>query len=359
LLRSSERVAIHKAVGAKRKEEVEEEVEMGVFKHIELRSRANFVKYVRIELQLLKKEWKILLPCVIMQYIHGIFHNLAYWVQGSQLSKIQRFPLYDLGFELMPELSETNAHWSEYLVFGGVFAPAIILLLTIPLFRQNPQRPRYLVIILKRVLFHISVALILRICSFMLTSLPGPALHCRLIVDKACVAANPAPDDILMCMRENPDFIPPSGHEFFTKMDALNGCGDLMFSSHTIYTLSLILMMIKYWPNKLLLAFLACVQISIAFLIVAGRKHYSLDVFTALYVVPLLWFTHEAYYKDINHKDVTISVKTIHEFYGIDVSEDVGGEFQQTTPLESVQVTATEEDTESNPTTTFQRKNSL
>lgn len=252
--------------------------------------------------------------------------------------------------------SETNAHWSEYLVFGGVFAPAILLVASIALFKQNPQRPRYMVIVLKRVLFHISVALAFRICSFMLTALPGPARHCRLIIDESCAKANP--NNLLSCMSPNPDFIPPKGHEFFTHMDALNGCGDLMFSSHTIYTLSFILTAFKYWPSKYLLAFMVSVQCAIAFLIVAARKHYSLDVFTALYVVPLLWFTHEAYFKDINHKDVQVSVKTIHEFYGIDVSEDVGGaEFHQTTPLESVQVATPEEDPEGN--TSFQRKVSM
>lgn len=40
---------------------------MAPFKRFQLRSRANFIKYVGIELQLLKKEWKILLPCVLMQ----------------------------------------------------------------------------------------------------------------------------------------------------------------------------------------------------------------------------------------------------------------------------------------------------
>jgi hypothetical protein len=34
---------------------------------LQLRGRANFSKYLMIELALLKKEWKILLPCVIMQ----------------------------------------------------------------------------------------------------------------------------------------------------------------------------------------------------------------------------------------------------------------------------------------------------
>lgn len=250
-------------------------------------------------------------------------------------------------------------------MFGGIFAPAILLVVSIPFVQQNPQRPRYVVIVLKRVLFHISVTLIFRICSFMLTALPGPARHCRLIPDPSCLAKDP---NSLTCFLLNPDFIPPSGHEFFTRMDALNGCGDLMFSSHTIYTLSFLLTVSKYWPSKWLLTLMVCVQIAIAFLIVAGRKHYSLDVFTALYVVPLLWFTHEAYYKDINHKDVKVSAKTIHEFYGIDASEDIGSSdaaYQhngnEPVPLESVQIASPgEDDTEAGTSSTsFQRKSSM
>lgn len=49
---------------------------MAPFKHFQLRSRANFIKYVGIELQLLKKEWKILLPCVIMQCTYS-YSSLA------------------------------------------------------------------------------------------------------------------------------------------------------------------------------------------------------------------------------------------------------------------------------------------
>jgi hypothetical protein len=37
--------------------------------------------------------------------VHNIFHNWAYWIQGNKLSVEQRYTLYDLGFELMPELT--------------------------------------------------------------------------------------------------------------------------------------------------------------------------------------------------------------------------------------------------------------
>jgi hypothetical protein len=202
------------------------------------------------------------------------------------------------------------------------------------------------VIILKRVLFHISVALVFRIISFLVTALPGSARQCRLHFDESCLALTP--NEPARCAVPNPAFQPPSTSQLFTRLDALNGesplaplwkrlrqlipwawpdpilgCGDLMFSSHTIYTLSLILTVSKYWWNKWLFAVMICVQIAIAFLIVASRKHYTLDVFSALYIVPLLWFTHEAYFKDINHKDVEINAESIHRFYGIDISEEL------------------------------------
>lgn len=45
---------------------------MSVFKHFKLRSREEFSKYIKIELQLLRKEWKILLPCIIMQCTYDV-----------------------------------------------------------------------------------------------------------------------------------------------------------------------------------------------------------------------------------------------------------------------------------------------
>jgi hypothetical protein len=138
-----------------------------------------------------------------------------------------------------------------------------------------------------------------------------------------------------------------------------------MFSSHTIYTLSFILGVWKYWPNKYGVAFMICIQIAIVFLIIASRKHYTLDVFTALYVVPLFWFIQDAYLKDINHKDVTVDSKTIYDFYGIDVSADLGEVASPSVPLDSVQVSTVEaefeaaDSNEHQPRGSFHRKGSM
>ncbi|RHY81956.1 hypothetical protein DYB37_009301 [Aphanomyces astaci] len=57
-----------------------------------------------IEVKVLLLEWKVLDTCLLIVDIHNIFHNIAYWMQ-TKLSVAQRVPLYDLGFELLPELS--------------------------------------------------------------------------------------------------------------------------------------------------------------------------------------------------------------------------------------------------------------
>jgi hypothetical protein len=62
-----------------------------------------------------------------------------------------------------------------------------------------------------------------------------------------------------------------------------------MFSSHTIYTMSFVCVVFKYFNFKSLKAIMALLQISIVPFILAARKHYSVDVFTALYVTPLVF----------------------------------------------------------------------
>jgi hypothetical protein len=70
----------------------------------------------------------------------------------------------------------------------------------------------------------------------------------------------------------------------------LFGCGDLIFSSHMIFTLVFVRTYHKYGSKrfvKLLAWFMAIVQ---SLLIIASRKHYSVDVVVAWYTVNLVVF---------------------------------------------------------------------
>lgn len=209
----------------------------------------------------------------INQYIHSVATNFVYYLHE------QRPTLKDLGYELLPELSTDDKIASEILVYSlfivGIaffFAPFY----TTP--HNNPIDRLYTVVMLKRFLNCLVILQWLRIFSFLSTILPGPAEHCQ--AGSELYSQPTTLTDILF------------------RMDASYGCGDLMFSSHTIFSMSFVLLIFFYSANTYLRAFMAAVQLAIAPLIIAARKHYTLDVFTALYTVPLIWFWYDAYFPD-------------------------------------------------------------
>eukprot|EP00201_Polytomella_parva_P015819 CAMPEP_0175062732 /NCGR_PEP_ID=MMETSP0052_2-20121109/14338_1 /TAXON_ID=51329 ORGANISM="Polytomella parva, Strain SAG 63-3" /NCGR_SAMPLE_ID=MMETSP0052_2 /ASSEMBLY_ACC=CAM_ASM_000194 /LENGTH=123 /DNA_ID=CAMNT_0016328799 /DNA_START=631 /DNA_END=1002 /DNA_ORIENTATION=+ len=67
-------------------------------------------------------------------------------------------------------------------------------------------------------------------------------------------------------------------------------CGDLIFSSHTTFMLTGVLAYNEYGSNAITkgLAWLGGVVLSV--LIIASRKHYTVDVVVAWYTVPLVFF---------------------------------------------------------------------
>lgn len=130
-----------------------------------------------------------------------------------------------------------------------------------------------------RTLFVMAMCIILRCITFLSTSLPGPAMHCKL---------------------NSMDYKPPEDmYSILFRVNAFKGCGDLMFSSHTSLALCLVLSAFKYLPYFVKAKFyyylimyamyfpLILMQV---LLIISARKHYTVDIVVALYVTPLLYF---------------------------------------------------------------------
>ena len=72
-------------------------------------------------------------------------------------------------------------------------------------------------------------------------------------------------------------------------MDASYGCGDLIFSSHTIFTLTVCLLITQYLPVTPIVIGAWFIQAVLVFLILCSRKHYTVDIVVALYTVPMVW----------------------------------------------------------------------
>lgn len=221
-----------------------------------------------VEWPLLKQKWKLIIFGLIMQYVHGIFTQLAHRMHTPA-------PLLrDVGFAMTPELGDKH-HWvSEILFFTGLIS--FIVWSFSPFVTQRKRF--YTAVLWSRLLMVLVVCQALRIITFTVTSLPGPAHHCRL---GESTATRPWPKHWW-------------GHIVVdVKRQATRSCGDLIFSSHTTFFLTGILAYHMYGTRKLIKAAAWTLGFVLSCLIVASRKHYTVDVVVAWYTVPLVFhFMH-------------------------------------------------------------------
>jgi hypothetical protein len=206
-----------------------------------------------------------------MQWVHLVATNVAYYMH------VPGEPLPDLGFAVLPALTPYQQIASECM-FWFILASTIFFALT-PFF-VGFTRPVYTMHMLCRFLSVCFAAQTLRIICFLSTALPSPNYHCRPLA---------------------PDYNPP--RTLWTilnpmEKDMYHGCGDLVFSSHTIFVMLCVMTWTKYapWlPKKYPIG----LSLFFALLVVMARKHYTLDVVVALYTVPLLWLAYEQMRPDV------------------------------------------------------------
>lgn len=132
----------------------------------------------------------------------------------------------------------------------------------------------YTVLIWCRVLAFLVACQFLRILTFYSTQLPGPNYHCR---EGSRFATLPRPDNPIEFL-----LIMPRG--------VLYGCGDLIFSSHMIFSLVFVRTYQKYGTKRFIKQCAWIIVVIQSLLIIASRKHYTVDVVVAWYTVNLVIF---------------------------------------------------------------------
>lgn len=218
-----------------------------------------------VELQLLFEKWHLLLAGIVFQYIHGLAARGVHYLHRPGPI------LQDMGFMALPELGQDKGYLSE-TVFTSIFLS--FLLWSFHPFIYHSKR-FYTVLLWRRVLAFLVASQFLRIITFYSTQLPGPNYHCR---EGSKLATLPPPKNVLEVLLIN--F--PRG--------VLFGCGDLIFSSHMIFTLVFVRTYHKYGSKRLIKLFAWLMAIIQSLLIIASRKHYTVDVVVAWYTVNLVVF---------------------------------------------------------------------
>ncbi|KAD5317482.1 hypothetical protein E3N88_17428 [Mikania micrantha] len=202
--------------------------------------------------------------CGELEYIHGLAaRGVHYFHRPGPL-------LQDAGFFLLPELGQERAYVSE-TVFSFVFLSFFLWTFHPFIFKSKKI---YTVLIWCRVLAFLVASQILRIITFYSTVLPGPNYHCR---EGSRRATLPRPDNLFEVL-----LIIPRG--------VLFGCGDLIFSSHMIFSLVFVRTYQKYGARRFIKQCAWLVVVVQSLLIIASRKHYTVDVVVAWYTVNLVVF---------------------------------------------------------------------
>jgi len=207
---------------------------------------------LRRERPILKYMWLALTTFVVCLLIHGWSTRVAYYFHSSGPR------LRDLGFMILPELSPEYKVFSEIL-FNFIFIGTIVMM------AFHPQRARLFI----RLLFMFSFLYLCRCASFLSTGLPSPANHCH----PGAQYYDP----------------PRELSEIFFKFSTTMGCGDLIFSGHSLHSTTTVLIFTKYVRSVPARVLWWMCLVSMYLLIIAARKHYTIDVLIAFYFIPFVF----------------------------------------------------------------------
>ncbi|KAF8403017.1 hypothetical protein HHK36_011112 [Tetracentron sinense] len=202
-----------------------------------------------------------------------VFSTFMDWLLEEFITSIDQDQFFRMlgSFFFRCELGPDKSYISE-TVFTFIFLSFVLWTFHPFVFHSKKV---YTVLLWRRVLAFLVASQILRIITFYSTQLPGSNYHCR---EGSKLARLPPPESVLEVLLIN--F--PRG--------VVYGCGDLIFSSHMIFTLVFVRTYQKYGTRRCMKQFAWLIAVIQSLLIIASRKHYTVDVVVAWYTVNLVVF---------------------------------------------------------------------
>ncbi|KAH0471104.1 hypothetical protein IEQ34_000827 [Dendrobium chrysotoxum] len=233
-----------------------------------------------LELHFLAEKWKYLFAGLIFQYIHGLAaRGVHYLHRPGPILK-------DIGFMILPELGAERGYFSEtlfsviflsfmlmffFVVPSGHFIHSYIIASVFTRFCYGQGCWRVLLFVRCYGSLH-SIPL-----YFLVLTITVVRLNFSLTTGSP-LASLPPPNSIFEVLFIN--F--PRG--------VVYGCGDLIFSSHMIFTLVFVRTYHKYGSKRFVKMLAWVMVIAQSLLIIASRKHYTVDVVVAWYTVNFVVF---------------------------------------------------------------------
>ena len=248
--------------------------------------------YLRVNKELVylwSKKFSVSLKVIYVAYVaQVIFRNVAYYRHE------QRETLKDIGFEMISEMDE-NDKWIAEIMFN-VLHIFLAVFFVIPWFLPYGHSNHIMgVKMAEKFLNCMVVGHTLRFLTYTSTSLPGPAIHCRLGADSKTLIF----EDIFTRKASGDD----------------PNCGDLISSGHMFQEIMISILVTfnvkKIISNKFIDTSIIFTVWSITIVqapfIVAARNHYTVDIVVASYLAPLVWIAFEYFETKPNNNDPILS----------------------------------------------------
>jgi len=227
-----------------------------------------------------------LLLWIFVEYVHLTAHNYVYYLEGKLWGADgPPHPMQDLGLMLLadrlPERYEWIIGFATALLCGLMFSLGLLRLTLTNVNWGGPTidvktsdglvkttLPMPVCLVMQRACQAMSVAMGLRMMTFIVTLIPNPAEYCH-----------------------GSSWDPPAHvADIFTRIKFTGSCGDLLFSGHTSHGMVLMLVICRFVPNVRAANALAVGSMTLlAASLLAFKAHYSSDVLVATYVNIMIW----------------------------------------------------------------------
>lgn len=226
-------------------------------------------------------------------YSHGWNISVEIEAPRANLSALggEPFNLRDISQEYLPDFShdEGIAFLSEFVAGSSIVMWVLIVLLPLFVSFRGKKRP-YVAAMALRTLRAAFVVHILRIPTYLTTTLPGAAPHCQSV---RWPSNFPRPKG---GWEENQKHLRTVWDLFSSTYNLTHNsnCGDLVFSGHTVTTATLLVAVCYYadqmlpkWMRNIIVVTSTLLLLLQVFLIVTVHNHYTVDVVIAAYLAPL------------------------------------------------------------------------
>jgi len=215
---------------------------------------------------------------------------LVYYLENTTLTAPQRLPLYDLSFAHLPLLSGPLWLFSDFLVYTLITITVVMLLSNFFVKWSFCDKPSSYALL--RFFKTLVILQFLRSASFLVTFLPGASEQCLYTItdemkdETVGEWVEGVADERGNSVNWNP---PETWGGILFRSDSSKGCGDLIFSSHIMFALLSLITIIKYFRSKFLTILMSILVLIMIPFTLASRKHYSIDVLTSCYIVPIMY----------------------------------------------------------------------